>query len=187
MLRISNPSRLKVNNINLFQIIITIHRRENFAKIHELLKTIIMTANLFPDLYFTFVVHPNPVIAKSIKKVSIPPKNLKFVAPMEYIDFIEILNSSRLVITDSGGLQEECMTLGIPTLVFRETTERPEGLSPDHVQLWDGSFEILKNKILKLKESELILKKYSDLNRYFGNGKSAAAIIKIVEEYFHVQ
>lgn len=110
-------------------VLVTLHRRESFGQpLKNILTGLIDMARHRPDLPFTWPLHPNPRIQDSLKGLSLPT-NVHLVPPMPYPTFLRTLHTSQAVLTDSGGLTEEACTLGIPTVLARNTTERPEAIS----------------------------------------------------------
>ena len=122
---------------NKSSVLITLHRRENFMNFSDILvDNLILLINKYKKINFTLVEHANPLVKKTfleIKKKKL--LNLEYIAPKDYQDFIGYLGTKNIVISDSGGIQEECLSLKIPLIVFRENTERVEGLNYNSVIL----------------------------------------------------
>ena len=113
-------------------ILITGHRRENFGVgFDQIFKAIKKLAEKYPNCDFVYPMHLNPNVRESIFNVfsEFKNNNLFLIEPLNYIDFVNMMQNSYLILTDSGGIQEEAPSLGKPVLVMRENTERPEGLS----------------------------------------------------------
>jgi len=104
---------------------ITAHRRENHAHLHDIAKAVHLLAQAYPTVRFIWPLHPNPTVRKH---VDISGHNIDLIEPLDYVSMAHLIAKSRLVLTDSGGLQEEAPSLGVPVLVLRDVTERPEGL-----------------------------------------------------------
>lgn len=126
----SFPQRREVKNL----VLVTAHRRENWSNLTELARAINLLANDFPDSRFLLPLHPNPLVRDSFIGLAGLP-NVEVTAPLRYRTFLETLSSARLVITDSGGIQEEVVSLGTNCLVLRGVTERPEVLDTGLVTL----------------------------------------------------
>ncbi len=111
------------------QVLITAHRRENFGEpMEHICRAIAELARLFPEYTFLYPVHPNPNVRKTAKALLIGITNVKLIEPLDYISFVTEMASSELVLTDSGGIQEEAPAFGIPVVVMRRETERTEGV-----------------------------------------------------------
>ena len=113
-------------------VLITMHRRENQEHVIETVaNTVMQLAQEYPDTDFLWPVHPNPVVKAALKRTTTGrsiPLNLRFTQPQNYQDFAKTLSIAKLIITDSGGIQEEATWLGVPFIVARDTTERPEAI-----------------------------------------------------------
>lgn len=107
---------------------ITLHRRENFGKIREAVAAVRGLLARFPDLEFIWPVHPNPSVSGPVMEALSNETRVSLVAPLSYPRFIQEMAASFLILTDSGGVQEEAPALGVPVLVLRTETERPEGV-----------------------------------------------------------
>jgi UDP-N-acetylglucosamine 2-epimerase (non-hydrolysing) len=108
-------------------VLVTAHRRESFgAPLERIVRAVERLARTFPQTRFLHVVHPNPNVAAALRAK--PPANVERLEPLDYPGLVRLLRASRLVLTDSGGIQEEAPTFGKPVLVLREKTERPEGV-----------------------------------------------------------
>lgn len=112
------------------RVVVTAHRRENFGRpLAAICRALLLLARRHPRQEFVFPVHRNPMVRRTVRAVlRRPPANLKLVPPLPYADFIRLLSQARLVVTDSGGIQEEAPVFGVPALVLRRVTERPEAL-----------------------------------------------------------
>lgn len=106
---------------------VTLHRRENWPRLASLARVVRQAAERHRDLAFVFPVHRNPVVREAVRPVLSGIDNITLMDPLEYGAMAALLSRSRLIVTDSGGLQEEGVTLGIPVILLRDVTERPEG------------------------------------------------------------
>jgi UDP-N-acetylglucosamine 2-epimerase (non-hydrolysing) len=163
---------LKVKDKTSYQskILITLHRNENLSLINEWLSKIDAIAEENKNIEFIYPIHPNPIIQKEAEKY----KNIKKTKPLQHVDLINILKDCKLVITDSGGIQEEACFLNKKIIVCRKTTERPEGIKSGHAILCKEP-EHLKSLFLKINNDFLISAKCP-----YGNGKSSIKILKIL-------
>lgn len=111
---------------------ITAHRRENHARLPVIAKAVHLLAMAYPKVLFVWPLHPNPAVRKC---VDIGGHNIRLIEPLDYVSMAWLIAASRLVLTDSGGLQEEAPSLGVPVLVMRDVTERPEGIAMNVARL----------------------------------------------------
>lgn len=175
---------LQSNEINIPRIIlVTGHRRENFGKgFREICEALYDIAINNPDVKIIYPVHLNPNILKPVNKILSNIGNVFLIEPMEYLYFIKLMDISYLILTDSGGIQEEAPSLGKPVLVMRDTTERPEALAAGTIKLVGTS----KNKIIQLVNQLLIDKdeylKMSMAHNPYGDGLSSEVICKVLQE-----
>lgn len=164
-------------------VLITGHRRENFGEgfIHicNAIKTLV---EKYPDVDFVYPMHLNPNVRKPIESIFKDShyNNLFFIEPLEYLSFVYLMEKSFIVLTDSGGIQEEAPGLGKPVLVMRDTTERPEALQAGTVKLVGTDFNRIINEVSDLIENPLYYKKMSDAVNPYGDGKASERIVKIL-------
>lgn len=163
-------------------VLVTQHRRENFGKpLEDVLRAIDSIANSGATILFP--VHPNPNVKKLVESKLGRNANIHLIPPLSYGDLVYVLSRSRLIITDSGGLQEEGPTLGIPVLVTREKTERPEGVLSGSVRIVGTSTSMILNSALELLSNDLVHKKMSSQPNPYGDGTSSKKIVKTMESY----
>lgn len=164
-------------------VLITGHRRENFGDgFISMCKAIKSLAENYPDVDFVYPMHLNPNVRKPIHEVfgedlSVYP-NLFFIEPLEYLSFVFLMEKAYIVLTDSGGIQEEAPGLGKPVLVMRDTTERPEALEAGTVKLVGTNFEKIVGEVSKLLDDKEYYDKMSKAVNPYGDGKACARIIK---------
>jgi len=162
-------------------ILVTGHRRENFGLgFEEICYALRMIANENPNIQIIYPVHLNPNVREPVNRILSNLNNIHLVEPMEYLTFIKLMDLSYLVLTDSGGIQEEAPSLGKPVLVMRDTTERPEALEAGTVKLVGTN----KNEIVKmvdrlLTDSDLYMQMSKAHNPY-GDGKAGSIICDIL-------
>jgi len=152
-------------------VLITLHRTENLDLLPEWIKSLDSLASLYPDLQFIFPTHPNPVIKAACETSS----RLILTSPLEHVDFIVLLKDCRIVITDSGGVQEEGAFFNKKVIVCRKKTERPEGLDSGHSILCPSP-NLLKETV------EKIIKHNYNINEPcpYGDGKASSRILQIL-------
>ena len=164
-------------------ILVTGHRRENhgegFERICGALKTI---AEKKPEILIIFPVHLNPKVQNVVYKYLSKTKNIKLIEPLAYPDFIWLMNRSKLIITDSGGVQEEAPSLGKPVIVLRENTERPEAVKAGTVLLVGTNQELIVKEVLDLLNNPKRYSLMSELHNPYGDGKACKRILKFIKE-----
>lgn len=163
-------------------VLITGHRRENFGdgfiQICEAIKTL---KTKYSDVDFIYPMHLNPNVRNSIYKVFGKDlnnfNNIFFIEPLEYLTFIYLMEKSYIILTDSGGIQEEAPSLGKPVLVMRNTTERPEALSAGTVELVGTDYNKIVNKVSELIDEPISYQKMSKAINPYGDGKACLRIV----------
>ena len=117
-------------------VLITMHRRENQgAPMYSVFEAIHKSAYDYPDTQFIFPMHKNPAVRKAAKEILGEAENISLIEPLDVVDFHNYAKQSYLILTDSGGVQEEAPSLGVPVLVLRDQTERPEGVAAGTLRL----------------------------------------------------
>ena len=167
-------------------VFITIHRRENHERnLAKCIEAVMSLSKTFPRIIFVFQVHPNPAVSSQIRASLTGISNVKLVDPMPYLDTVSLLRSSVLLMTDSGGLQEEATALGLPMLVLRESTERPEILHQANNFIANQNFDnIVEVAEMQLKSSDLSFLRNEIANPVFGSGNSSVLIADVLEKRF---
>lgn len=167
-------------------VLITGHRRENFGDgFLSICKAINYLAKKYPDVDFVYPMHLNPNVRKPIHQIFGDNlntyENLFFIEPLEYLTFVLLMNNSTVILTDSGGIQEEAPSLGKPVLVMRDTTERPEALEAGTVKLVGTDFQKIVNHVSDLLEDSEFYEKMAKSTNPYGDGKACERIIKVFE------
>ena len=168
-------------NDNRRLVLITGHRRENFGDgfIHMCLaiKTLV---EKYPQVDFVYPMHLNPNVRKPIHEVfgETTADNMFFIEPLEYLSFVYLMEKSTLVLTDSGGIQEEAPGLGKPVLVMRDTTERPEALEAGTVKLVGTDYDKIVGEVSALLDDPVYYNRMSKAVNPYGDGKACERIIK---------
>lgn len=168
-------------------VLITGHRRENFGDgfIHicNAIKT--LTQN-YPDVDFVYPMHLNPNVRKPIHEVFGEDLsdlgNMFFIEPLEYLSFVYLMEKSSIVLTDSGGIQEEAPGLGKPVLVMRNTTERPEALDAGTVKLVGTDYDMIVNSVSTLLDNKEEYNKMSKAVNPYGDGKACGRIVDFIRK-----
>ena len=163
-------------------VLITGHRRENFGdgflSMCQAVKALTMK---YPDVDFVYPMHLNPNVRKPIHEVFGENldnfENLFFIEPLQYLEFVYLMEKSTIVLTDSGGIQEEAPGLGKPVLVMRNTTERPEALGSGTVHLVGTDYKKIVNEVSALLDDEATYEKMSHAVNPYGDGKACKRII----------
>ncbi|MFL2450767.1 MAG: non-hydrolyzing UDP-N-acetylglucosamine 2-epimerase [Verrucomicrobiales bacterium] len=162
-------------------ILVTGHRRENhgdgFINICNALKEI---AEKYDQALIIYPVHLNPNVQKPVNDILSNIHNIKLIDPLSYPDFIWLMNRSKIILTDSGGVQEEAPSLGKPVLVMRNTTERPEAVDAGTVILVGTDQNLIVKKVFDLMENDSMYKTMSELHNPYGDGQACSRIINFI-------
>ncbi|HCR0880621.1 TPA: UDP-N-acetylglucosamine 2-epimerase (non-hydrolyzing), partial [Enterobacter hormaechei] len=162
-------------------ILVTAHRRENFGQgflnICEALREIAL-AN--PSSQIVFPVHKNPNVRDIVYAKLANIDNVYLIEPLQYLSFVYLMSQSYLILTDSGGIQEEAPSLGKPVLVMRETTERPEAVSAGTVKMVGTNKKLIVESVQQLLIDTDMYKKMSQSINPYGDGNSVENIVRIV-------
>lgn len=166
-------------------VLITGHRRENFGDgFHNICKAIKMLVLRHPNVDFIYPMHLNPNVRNPIHQVFGENlndyQNLFFIEPLEYLSFVYLMEKSFLVLTDSGGVQEEAPSLGKPVLVMRDTTERPEAVLAGTVKLVGANYQKIVDEVSQLILDDHSYKLMSKANNPYGDGQASKRIVEII-------
>lgn len=165
-------------------VLITGHRRENFGDGFIRMVTAMKDlSEKFPDVDFVYPMHLNPNVRKPIHEVfgeNLTRPNFFFIEPLQYLEFVYLMEKSTIVLTDSGGIQEEAPGLGKPVLVMRDTTERPEALASGTVHLVGTDYDKIINEVSTLLENDSAYEKMSKAVNPYGDGKACARIVAVL-------
>lgn len=159
-------------------ILVTTHRRENIgAPMHHVYRALRRLVDDIPDTEIVFPVHRNPLVRKAVEEELAGHDRIHLVDPMEYEPFTNLMARSSIVLTDSGGIQEEAPSLGKPVLVLRDTTERPEAVDAGTVKLVGTDEEKIYRTAYKLLTDEAAYKAMAEAVNPYGDGKAAERIV----------
>ena len=163
-------------------VLITGHRRENFGEgFINMVTAIKNLTEKYPNVDFVYPMHLNPNVRKPIHEVFgenlSDLGNMFFIEPLQYLEFIYLMEKSTIVLTDSGGIQEEAPGLGKPVLVMRDTTERPEALESDTVRLVGTNHDLIVEEVSTLLDNQSVYDKMSRAVNPYGDGKACDRIV----------
>ena len=184
--RIQKEPGLHTNLINRFTfldlakklILVTGHRRENFGKgFEDICLALADIVRLHPDVEILYPVHLNPNVQEPVKRILGPLKNIHLIEPVDYLPFVYLMSRSTMIITDSGGVQEEAPSLGKPVLVMRDTTERPEAVDAGTVILVGTDRKRIVAETSRLLSDAEAYRAMSQSHNPYGDGKAVERII----------
>jgi UDP-N-acetylglucosamine 2-epimerase (non-hydrolysing) len=166
-------------------VLITGHRRENFGQgFLDMCSAIKTLAEAHPDVNFVYPVHLNPNVQKPVLELLSGIKNIYLISPLEYESFVYLMSKTYLILTDSGGIQEEAPSLGKPVLVMRDTTERPEALEAGTVKLVGTDPDTIVSEVEKLLVDTICYDEMSQAHNPYGDGKACQKIVNIIKEKY---
>ena len=179
-------TRLQPSDINHHTsrklVLITGHRRENFGDGFISMVTAMKDlSEKYPDVDFVYPMHLNPNVRKPIHEVfgeDLTRSNFFFIEPLQYLEFVYLMEKSTVVLTDSGGIQEEAPGLGKPVLVMRDTTERPEALKSGTVHLVGTNHDLIVSEVSMLLDDPVAYEKMSKAVNPYGDGKACSRIVR---------
>lgn len=170
-------------------VLITGHRRENFGDgFISMCKAIKTLTEQYPEVDFVYPMHLNPNVRKPIHEVfdGATPPNMFFIEPLEYLEFVYLMEKSNIILTDSGGIQEEAPGLGKPVLVMRDTTERPEAVEAGTVKLVGTDCKSIINETSKLLENETYYAQMKKAINPYGDGLACKRIVESIYKYINL-
>lgn len=160
-------------------ILVTGHRRESFGDGFErICQALVDTAKTFPDVEIVYPVHLNPNVREPVNRLLAGVDNIHLIEPLDYLPFVYLMNRAYLILTDSGGIQEEAPSLGKPVLVMRDTTERPEAVEAGTVKLVGTEIDAISSNIHSLLTDTHAYQRMSFAHNPYGDGKACARIIE---------
>ena len=162
-------------------ILLTAHRRENLGDLmRNMFGALKRVVQEFPDIKVIYPVHKNPLVREIADEVFAGTDRIKMIEPLNMVDFHNFMARSYLVLTDSGGIQEEAPSLGKPVLVMRNTTERPEGIEAGTIKLVGTQEDRIYLEIKKLLSDEKAYEEMSRAVNPYGDGKASERIVRIL-------
>lgn len=164
-------------------IMITAHRRENLGEpMKHMFRAIRRVMDEYPDVKAIYPIHMNPVVREIADDILGNDERIRIIEPLEVIDFHNFLNKSYMILTDSGGIQEEAPSLGKPVLVMRDTTERPEGIAAGTLKLVGTEEETIYKEFKKLLTEQTAYEEMAHASNPYGDGHACERIANILEE-----
>jgi len=158
-------------------ILVTGHRRENFGQGFEnICQALANTAKKYPNVEILYPVHLNPAVQEPVNRLLTGIDNIRLIEPQQYLEFVYLMDRSNIILTDSGGIQEEAPSLGKPVLVMRDTTERPEAVAAGTVKLVGTNADIICSELDSLLTDEAAYKAMSFAHNPYGDGKACERI-----------
>lgn len=182
---VSKKIREKYDFITKFEkfILITNHRRENFGeKMEGIFYAIADLAKAHPKVGFLFPIHKNPEVQRSSRSVLSGFQNVILTDPLDYLDFVYLMDKCTLIITDSGGIQEEAPSLGKPVILTRDTSERPEAIHAGTVKMVGYDRNVITESVSELLSSPVAYALMSSIKNPYGDGQASKQIAKILKK-----
>lgn len=168
---------------NARMVLVTGHRRENFGDGFERICTgLSLLAERYPDVDFVYPVHLNPNVQQPVKRLLSGKANVHLIAPQDYLPFVFLMTRSAVILTDSGGIQEEAPSLGKPVLVMRDTTERPEAVAAGTVRLVGTDVERIVSQVSMLLDDVAAYGEMSRAHNPYGDGLASDRIVDAIVE-----
>jgi len=162
-------------------VLITAHRRENHGDpLVRICKAIVRLAKKYQDVKFVYPLHMSPRVRNTAEDILKGFNNIQLIEPVEYESFVKLMNSAYLILTDSGGIQEEAPALHKPVLVMRDTTERPEGVEAGTLKLVGTEEERIVNEVTTLLEDEAEYQKMANCSNPYGVGNASEQILDVL-------
>lgn len=166
-------------------ILVTMHRRENIGQpMEQVFSALKKIANEYQEFLVVFPVHKNPKVREIAYQYLDGQRNIKLIEPLNTPEFYQLLSKSYLVLTDSGGIQEEAPSLGVPVLIVRDTTERPEGIAAGTLKLIGTEEERVYSEIKHLLSNNSLYQKMSKAKNPYGDGQASERIVNQLEQHF---
>jgi UDP-N-acetylglucosamine 2-epimerase (non-hydrolysing) len=189
--RIMNDERLSEQLAELYpfidankkMILVTGHRRENFGDGFErICEALAQIARMHPDVQVVYPVHLNPNVYEPVKRILHDIDNVILINPQDYLPFVYLMNHAYMILTDSGGIQEEAPSLGKPVLVMRNTTERPEAVDAGTVRLVGTKTQTIVDEATRLLTDDSAYQQMSRAHNPYGDGKACQRILEALKK-----
>ncbi|GAB2885746.1 non-hydrolyzing UDP-N-acetylglucosamine 2-epimerase [Microbulbifer echini] len=167
-------------------ILVTGHRRESFGDGFErICQALAATAKAHPDTQIVYPVHLNPNVREPVNRLLKGIDNIHLIEPLDYLPFVYLMNRANIILTDSGGIQEEAPSLGKPVLVMRDTTERPEAVAAGTVKLVGTEVGVITRELNSLLTDREAYKKMSFAHNPYGDGEACNRIVEALIDFKH--
>ncbi len=169
-------------------LLVTTHRRENWGdRMRDIYEALLELTGEFEDIEVIFPVHKNPIVKDLALKMLGDRERFHLIEPLDYEPFANLMRKVHLILTDSGGLQEEAPSLGKPVLVLRDTTERPEAVKAGTVKLVGTNRQIIVREARRLLQDQSEYEKMAMAINPYGDGKAAQRIVKVIIDFLYVR
>lgn len=195
--KIENDQKLQLKLSQDFQflpedsrvVLVTGHRRESFGiGFERICSALVSAAELFPDVEFVYPVHLNPNVNEPVNRLLSGVKNIRLIEPLEYLPFVYLMRRSDIILTDSGGIQEEAPSLGKPVLVMRDVTERPEAIKAGTVKLVGTDTQKILYELKQLLRNAKYYGAMSAAHNPYGDGLACGRIVSsLLQDYENVK
>lgn len=164
-------------------VLLTAHRRENLGEpMRRMFRAVRKTVEAHPDVQVVYPIHPNPAVREVAHEIFDGCDRIRLIEPLDVVDFHNFLAQSYLILTDSGGIQEEAPALGKPVLVMRDTTERPEGVAAGTLRLVGTGEETIAREFSRLLDNRFEYARMSHACNPYGDGRASQRIADVIEE-----
>ena len=168
-------------------VLVTAHRRESFgAGLRSICKAVREIADILPDVHFVYPVHLNPNVQETTQAILSGHERISLIPPLEYVSLVHLIRRATLILTDSGGLQEEAPTFGKPVLVLRELTERPEAVHAGCARLVGTDRRVIVAAALELLTDNSCYDRMARVTNPFGDGHASERIVRVLRRWPHV-
>lgn len=165
-------------------VLVTGHRRESFGDGFErICQALAATAQAFPDVDIVYPVHLNPNVREPVNRLLAGIANVHLIEPLDYLPFVYLMNRAHIILTDSGGIQEEAPSLGKPVLVMRDTTERPEAVEAGTVKLIGTTVAVITENLGTLLEDESVYNHMARAHNPYGDGNACQRIVQALARW----
>jgi len=175
-------SKFEFLDINKPLILVTGHRRENFGKGIENICKALKKISKQREVQIVYPVHLNPNVQEVVNTALSGIKNIFLIEPLDYLPFVYLMNRSKIILTDSGGIQEEAPSLGKPVFVLRDTTERPEAIDVGTARLVGTNIKKIADSVIQILDNGKLYEQMSKLNNPYGNGTASIKILNALKE-----
>jgi UDP-N-acetylglucosamine 2-epimerase (non-hydrolysing) len=167
-------------------VLITGHRRENFGGgFHRICNAILRLSSRFPEVDFIYPMHLNPNVREPVLELLSGIENIHLIKPQDYSPFVYLMTKAHVILTDSGGIQEEAPSLGKPVIVMRDTTERPEAVEAGTVRIVGTGEDAIVDAVVELLVDDSEYEKMSMANNPYGDGRAAQKIVEWISSAIH--
>jgi UDP-N-acetylglucosamine 2-epimerase (non-hydrolysing) len=165
-------------------ILVTAHRRENWGKpLEDVCTALRRIVDNFPDARIVLPVHPNPTVRQTVHSQLGNLEHVSLIEPLDYVPFVQAMNSAYLILTDSGGIQEEAPSLGVPVLVLRNVTERPEAIQAGTAALVGTNPKTIFNRVSALLTDSEAYSRMAHASNPYGDGNAAPRIVRALSQF----